>query len=59
MVYLIIGIAIIFLIETSIISLRLGNVIKELRKLNEEFKKFTDWNYKNLLNTIKERWIET
>ena len=48
-------IAFVFLIETSIISLRIGNVIKELKKLNKEFNKYTDWCYKNILIALKEK----
>lgn len=54
MIYLIIIISIIFLIETSVISLRIGNVIKELRKLNKEFDKYTNWSYMNILTALKE-----
>jgi len=55
MIYLIILIAIVFLIETSIISLRIGNGIKELEKLNKEFSKYSDWCYKNILTAMQEK----
>lgn len=48
-------IAIVFFIVTSIIILRIGNVVKELRKLNKEFSKYTDWCYKNILTAMKEK----
>jgi len=52
MLYLIIIIALVFLIETSIVSLRIGTVIKELKERNKEFNKYTDWCYKNILTAF-------
>ena len=37
------------------IIIRTGNTVKELRKLNEEFNKYTNWCYKNILMAIKEK----
>ena len=37
------------------IIIRTGNMVKELRKLNEEFNKYTEWCYKNILMAIKEK----
>ena len=52
---LIIVLAIVIVISPIALMIRVGNVVKELRKLNKEFSKYTDWCYKNILTALKEK----